>query len=197
MSIATLEPVTEADFAANYVGVAAADSSAGAAAEYAAEHMVALNTASLAGAPAIVLDLVHELDDFMGEEFLNCSLAFEEADEYGDGDWTCLADMAHWEFAGNNCETATEHVLELIVTKIGQDPGVAHGTAQLDWEPDMHFANTVTVDGATWVVDYTARQFDKTLPFPYVAALTDWKQVIDAASHAEHGTRPTSTLHLH
>ncbi|MGV8846052.1 MAG: hypothetical protein ACOH1Y_17905 [Propionicimonas sp.] len=188
MSTALLEPVTAADFAAEAARHATA---------HAVEHVAALSAASLAGAPAIVLDLVHEIDDFMDEEFLNCSLAFEEADEYGDGDWTCLADMAVWQFAGNNCETATEHVLELIVTRIGQDEGTEHGTVELTWDPNVHFANTVTVDGTTWVVDYTARQFDRALPFPYVAALPDWKQVIDAASHAEHGTPLASTLHLH
>lgn len=38
-----------------------------------------------------------------------------------------------------------------------------------------HAAIQVTKDNEPWVIDYTIRQFNKKLPFPYVGKLKDWE----------------------
>ncbi|MGV8846097.1 hypothetical protein [Tessaracoccus sp.] len=158
-------------------------------------HVHALNVAVLLGSPATVVDLVHELDSHMDEEFPNSCPLFDE-DEGEEQDWIRLGAMASPEYANNNCYGATHAVDELIVTQVGQEPGVGYGTVELEWETGVHWANTLTCDRTAWVVDYTARQFNPALPFPYVAPLASWKDVIDGYVAAQYGA-PASQTHLH
>ena len=42
-----------------------------------------------------------------------------------------------------------------------------------------HAAIQVTKNGEPWVIDYTIRQFNTKLPFPYVAKLNDWEKTLN------------------
>ncbi|MGV8846096.1 hypothetical protein [Tessaracoccus sp.] len=170
----------------------------------------ALECAARAGAPAAVLDLIRAVDAHMDEQFPNVCVAIAAtAREDGDesGGMVHLWELSDEEFADGNCYKATHHIKDVIIPTLSQEPGVTHDAAHLDWvvapdsDPEQHWANLVTSEGAAWVVDYTARQFNTSLPFPYVAVPADWKRVIDGCADTQY-TRPfrlvyESTVHLH
>lgn len=114
--------------------------------------------------------------DATGIEFLDHSPGGEE--------WTNLSAMTDPLQAGNNCFAVTHAVVEHIVTQVGQPEGWDVGTVELFFEGTrgneadggVHWATTFTsVTGEEWVMDYTARQFDPSAPFPLVARRDAWQ----------------------
>ena len=99
------------------------------------------------------------------------------SDEYGE--WVTLSQMADGAVARNNCWAVTAELLE----RMGQDEFEGDTVAQIEIEGSgvYHAAIVTHVDGQHYVVDYTIRQFDQSLPFPYVGTQEDWIATVEKA----------------
>ena len=110
------------------------------------------------------------------------SVVFENANAYRDGepDTLTLNDMADGENASGNCLSATLAIMRSMYDLIpgDDDPQVINiettdeswkHTAIASWSDDI---------GDYVVMDFTARQMNDDIPFPYVAAQNEWKKTI-------------------
>lgn len=86
-----------------------------------------------------------------------------------------LKDMVDGDVARGNCWAMTNELIEIV------DTSAFDGAEWLDeisietsWGLN-HTALFVGTEDGGYVVDYTARQFDKSLPFPFIASSVEWK----------------------
>jgi hypothetical protein len=87
-----------------------------------------------------------------------------------------FADMADGTKAVGNCWSLTTDLIERIhPSELG---GEEIDMVSLKTEKEYHTAVMIMANEKEWVVDYTARQFDPQLPFPYVAPISDWEKKI-------------------
>jgi hypothetical protein len=102
-------------------------------------------------------------------------------DEHTYGGFVTLAQLADGNIARNNCYIASEEIAELL----GNEAFGAESmhTIAVANEDIFHAVLAVYVDDEEWyVIDFTARQFDEHLPFPYIAEQSEWKRTIDWAA---------------
>lgn len=97
-----------------------------------------------------------------------------------------IEDMSLMKFAIGNCLAASEATAAEFGL-LGEAELVLAHYEKVSTEHSLfmpfHCAVAVTTpDGEEYVVDFTARQFDKKEAFPKVSTLTEWKRDID--SHA-------------
>lgn len=146
----------------------------------------------------VLADLVGVLDDIADSA---AQIEFPDhsgISEYDDGDepWATLADLYAPLVASQNCHAATPALIEALVDQIGLPPGMHVDAVRLTWMAEagspQHWALTLdSAETGTWVLDYTARQFDPALPFPLVAPLAEWQATITAAAAREFGWAAT------
>lgn len=134
-------------------------------------------------APPVVVSIVEDVMDRSHMiEFL------DEGDRYtkdtGD-DYVPLSAMAAMKYAIGNCHAASWAVAESTCIPEVQLLGVRYAKNEESRAPlsmNCHYALLVRDEDSDedWVVDFTARQFDKSEPFPLALPLAAWKQKIDA-----------------
>lgn len=90
-----------------------------------------------------------------------------------------LSDCSDGSLAENNCEAVTE----AIVSRIHANEFNADEIEKIEIVGDAvgvyHAAVAALVDDEWVVFDYTARQFNETLPFPLVAPQDVWKKILE------------------
>lgn len=86
-----------------------------------------------------------------------------------------LKDMVHGSIAKGNCWAMTKEIVERVDKSAFDD---AEWIEEINIETSWGMGHTAlfvgTKDGG-YVVDYTARQFDESLPFPFIASPDEWK----------------------
>lgn len=92
-----------------------------------------------------------------------------------------LKDMLHSDIARGNCWAITDKILSTVKkvdfeAEILREISITTGTRGIN-----HTALLVKDADITYVVDYTARQFNQNLPFPMIETIDDWKQKIEQA----------------
>jgi hypothetical protein len=90
-----------------------------------------------------------------------------------------LGEMRDPDLARGNCWAATSEIIEHV------DPGefLARELNELTIDGNGQHVALHVVDGdGEYIVDYTARQFNADLPFPFVASYHDWKTAIEMAT---------------
>lgn len=126
-----------------------------------------------------VLDLYNE---YVFEDEL------EIADHSGlaSGDWITLAELRdNPEALGNNCQAVSA---ELGKELVGGDEKVELLTVHYE-DGYLHNAVSITLPtGSTVVLDFTAAQYDPSLPIPFVAEKARWRDTIAERVLAKHGT---------
>lgn len=122
--------------------------------------------------PPEIVELVEEIEAAADDIWVP-----DHSGEAGE-DWVALSDIAHNPaLAGNNCHAVTFEIFRTAVEDVGHDHPV--GTAELVFDSGVHWAGTFgDAQGRRWVVDYTAHQFDSSLPVPYVALSGEWEKFV-------------------
>lgn len=119
----------------------------------------------------------------LAQEIISAAPSISFSDEGGrySEEFVSLDRMSEMRYAISNCAAASFAVIESYQTT--NNPldliGVYYdlnenGTAALGMR--AHWA--VVVDGQ-WVMDFTARQFDKSESYPLVCTVDEWKEKID------------------
>lgn len=110
------------------------------------------------------------MDDVSGLEVANHSST--------GGEWVSIADMADADIARNNCWVVSNEVYENIeleayasIEEVDIVGVVAEGVS--------HYGVYLSNGTEEVVLDFTARQFDASAPFPYVVPLNVWKGYIE------------------
>lgn len=117
-------------------------------------------------------------------------IEFEDSSSLADENdgWVTLADMEDAVRAGNNCFGATHAVDEFIVTSIGVDEdSSAHTVEAVFADGKVHWANIIRMPEADMVIDYTARQFDKSVAVPLVLPVDKWAQWVSGLVEQRYG----------
>lgn len=96
-----------------------------------------------------------------------------------------LAELGDPRLALGNCWAATNEVIEEVGASAFGADWVDEITLKRRRLGGQHVAILVADPDGMYVVDYTARQFSPSLPFPYVAGVKDWMAAVEKAS----GTR--------
>lgn len=172
-----------------------------------AESLITLDQQSTP--PEVVCAIVRDAVEYATEiEFPNHGEmperpAAENPVDDWDEHWLTLDYTADPRLARNNCDAASSAVLADIA-----QPSVAGTTAEADlidirWhheaeEPtaaainvSIHVAVVVRDPGEpAWVVDFTARQFDPGLPWPYIATEDEWRAEIDRIAREHFSPAP-------
>lgn len=123
------------------------------------------------------------------------ALAQQVLGEYGDleildhsparRETVTLAEMSDPGLALGNCWAATNELIEEAGASAFDAEWVDEITLKRRRLGGHHVALLVADRDGTYVVDYTARQFNPDLPFPLVAGIKDWMATVEQAS----GTR--------
>lgn len=80
----------------------------------------------------------------------------------------------------NNCHALSSELTELLYHQYSYSDEVSEiSTVQLSYGYGVHAAVKVELDGEPWILDYTARQFDSTLPNPLIIPEGKWEALID------------------
>lgn len=92
-----------------------------------------------------------------------------------------LKDMQQGPVAQGNCWAITNELIEIVPAAEfdaawTDEISITTGPKGLD-----HTALLVGAKDSIYVVDYTARQFDQKLPFPFVAKVDEWKNSLSKA----------------
>ena len=130
----------------------------------------------------MVLDRTAELIAASAQEFLaeHGDLIFLNHGDYiAYGEYVNLLQMADGDIAQGNCYRASCFVVDLLENEAFGGENM-HVIAISDGEA-FHAALAMSVDDNWYIVDFTARQFDENLPFPYIATQDEWKREIDNA----------------
>ena len=91
-------------------------------------------------------------------------------------DFLTLKDMADPILSRNNCWAVSSELIERVdPSDFGADE---LNMVSLKCKDEYHAAILLSVEGHDFVVDYTARQFEASLGFPYIAPLSQWEQRI-------------------
>jgi hypothetical protein len=126
-------------------------------------------------AEAFYDDCVHS-GQYVAEEYENLDIANHS--DVGE-EWVTLGDMADPAIARNNCYIASSEIVQNIdpaefgaerlnvVSLTSKEANVTHGAVK------------ATIDGKEMIFDFTARQFDPELPYPYVADHDTWQKTIE------------------
>lgn len=97
-----------------------------------------------------------------------------------------LADMGNGRISGGQCYPATR-AFAAALAATGEDPGAA--VQVLFDDGACHYANTATVDGHIYVIDWTFSQF---APYaegdtPFVATVDEWQHALTDVAGEEFG----------
>jgi hypothetical protein len=93
-----------------------------------------------------------------------------------------LQDMSDGMKAEGNCWIVTNELLERTDSgEFGVDE-MSEIVIENRSGPGQHVALYVVRRGRGFVIDYTIRQFDQSLPFPFVATTDDWKATVEKAT---------------
>lgn len=138
--------------------------------------------AAFSGAPP---DEITELVD--GLAFSPEEVWFPNHNSTSDEEWLNLQQLADEpSLARNNCHSVTFEVHREIAENVGHPH--PHGTAELVFESGVHWANIAEdAECRRWAVDYTARQFDPTLPCPLVEPADRWQTRVETAIREQYG----------
>lgn len=113
----------------------------------------------------------------------NSSLRFENhGDYYTQGKTLTLAEMEDGSKAETNCYIASKTAFEHA--KASDFGGSEIELIAIANEDFYHAAFKIKRKDQWYVVDYTARQFDQELPFPYVEAESVWKKQIEETTES-------------
>lgn len=117
-----------------------------------------------------ILDDIRSNLDYIMEDVENIEVANHSA---VGGEWVTIADMADADIARNNCWAASNEIYENLeveeyanIAEVDIVGVVAEGVS--------HYAVYLANEEEEVVLDFTARQFDPTAPFPYVVPLNVW-----------------------
>lgn len=124
-------------------------------------------------------------------------IEFPDHSGVGNSDWTKLSKASNPEHASNNCNAAADEVMKYTVTTIGLSPGLNISMAAIFFDDDScHYANLITddQDNVLGIIDFTARQFDASLPFPLVLdSIDNWALKINTAANLKFDITVTQT----
>lgn len=109
-------------------------------------------------------------------EFANHS---DRSIENGYDEYVFLNDCANEDVAWNNCWIVASEILENISAEDFDADEIKQIDVMAEGAGVYHAAIAASVEGEWIVYDYTARQFDKTLPFPLVAPQNIWKDILE------------------
>lgn len=129
-----------------------------------------------------IAEAIDLIDEYVYEiEFLNHSPNSDE-------ECLTLDRMSEQDIAINNCHAATAVVLEnLISTHRHLKPQQIHVTFA---DGKSHYAVVVSdEEEGTFVLDYSYAQYDPYTPFPMVAPVERWKNMVDEKGRALHDTQ--------
>lgn len=138
-------------------------------------------TPEAAGVQLIAADPAVQSAHEAALEFLDFNAGLEIIDrgaQAGKNSTVELHQMADPDTARGNCWAATNEIIELGAGELGAEwldeitiAGRGEHVAVLAGYPDGHA-----------VIDYTIRQFDPGLPFPWTGTADEWKAAVEAAT---------------
>lgn len=136
----------------------------------------------------VTSDLLEELKEGILEDA--SELEFPNHSPESNKDWLTIANVIKRnKFYENNCHAISSELAQFM-DELGSytDGFKSAETIQLDYNNGVHVAVLVEdEDGEKTVVDYTARQFDKSLPVPLMLKQNDWEELIDYYIEKLHG----------
>ena len=115
---------------------------------------------------------IQEAAVIIAEKYANLEFpnhANEEA-----GGYLTLADMADAKLAYNNCDAASAEIVERLNASDFNADNLQYIGVETSDSQKFHAAVLVTKENQQFVVDYTIRQFNSTLPYPYIATRQEW-----------------------
>lgn len=113
-------------------------------------------------------------EDYAGLEIMNHSRT--------PGDVVQLGSLGDAETARGNCWAASNEIIEMVGPFGFEAEELDDVTLRNRRARNYHVALLVRDQDGEYIADYTARQFDPGLPFPFVASYPEWKASIEAAT---------------
>lgn len=117
------------------------------------------------------------------------SIEFPNHNSDAKTDWLTLRELiSEDKHYLNNCDAVSGEVYNYLEEMQDEYEGISNvDLVQLDYAKGAHVAVSVTnEDGKDWVIDYTAKQFDTSLPVPLVLPKKTWEDLIDGYIWAKH-----------
>lgn len=118
-----------------------------------------------------IVDIINEcldIADIPNHSFNDAGLAL--------GDWIRINDCQDGSVAFNNCVAVSDWIVEYVFR--GNQIDVSYCCVYLD-NGNCHAALQAPNGD---IIDYTIRQFDKTLAFPWIGTLTDWLAIVQSST---------------
>lgn len=125
--------------------------------------------------PEALQDLAADIHDDAHEvEFANHNSDYDD-------DWMTLGELLeHDAYYRNNCDPLSGELCEYLTSAMSPDDEFENvSTVHLFYGSGIHAAVRLEVEGEPWVLDYTARQFDTSLPVPLMLPQHKWEALID------------------
>lgn len=136
------------------------------------------------------IDIPESLVDTVdGIELDASSIEFPNHNSAAKKDWMTLEELISKDkYYDNNCDAVSGEVYNYLEEMQIDYEGISNvDLVQLDYAKGAHVAVSVTnEDGEDWVIDYTAKQFDTSLPVPLVLPKKTWEDLIDGYIWAKH-----------
>lgn len=133
--------------------------------------------------PEPVSDLISDIES---EAYL---IEFPNHNSTSSEDWLSLEELIRNDkLCENNCDAVSGEIYNYLEeTSPHNHQEISEiDLIQLDYTKGAHVATSFTVGKQKWVIDYTARQFDTTLPVPLVIPQDKWEELIDSYIWLKH-----------
>jgi hypothetical protein len=103
-------------------------------------------------------------------------------------DWLTLEELIENDnLYENNCDAVSGEIYNYLEEMASHYPEISKiDLVQLNYNKGAHVAVTATIDESEWVLDYTAKQFDSSLPVPLLVPRQEWENLIDAYIWVKH-----------
>jgi hypothetical protein len=145
--------------------------------------LVAVKLATLKiEAPAEVSDLISDIESEAS------SIEFPNHNHASGEDWLSLEELIQNDnLYENNCDAVSGEIYNYLEEMSNHYPDITKiDLVQLDYTKGAHVATSLELEGESWVLDYTAKQFDSSLPVPLIAPKKDWEKLIDLYIWVKH-----------
>lgn len=116
------------------------------------------------------------------------SIEFQNHNSASGEDWLTLEELIENDnLYENNCDAVSGEIYNYLEEMSSHYHDISKiDLVQLNYARGAHVAVTVTINEAEWVLDYTAKQFDSSLPAPLLAPRKEWENLIDAYIWVKH-----------
>jgi hypothetical protein len=129
------------------------------------------------------------LETTEGIELDASSIEFPNHNSASKKEWMTLEELISKDkYYDNNCDAVSGEVYNYLEEMQYEFEGISNvDLVQLDYAKGAHVAVSVAnEDREDWVIDYTAKQFDTSLPVPLVLPKKTWEDLIDGYIWAKH-----------